>query len=110
MSRHFTKIAVIDTEYEIDDGGLPNLPCMVVYLLDANLQLVKVVCYWRGEFPTKSPFDDETLVVAFSAWAELACFMQPSPNWKFPRVEKFSLSRELVSRNQQHFAAARSGQ
>ena len=85
MSRHFTKIAVIDTEYEIDDGGLPNLLCMVVYLLDANLQLVKVVRYWRGDFPTKSPFDDETLVVAYSAWAELTCFMQPNPNWEFPR-------------------------
>ena len=85
MSRHFTKIAVIDTEYEIDDGGLPNLLCMVVYWLDANLRLVKVVRYWRGEFPTKSPFDDGVLVVAFSGWAELTCFMQPSPNWEFPR-------------------------
>ena len=85
MSRHFAKIAVIDTEYEIDDGGLPNLLCMVVYWLDANLRLVKVVRYWRGEFPTKSPFDDETLVAAYSARAELTCFMQPSPNWKFPK-------------------------
>ena len=50
-----------------------------------TLQLVKVVRYWRGDFPTKSPFDDETLVVAYSAWAELTCFMQPNPNWEFPR-------------------------
>jgi DNA polymerase-1 len=83
MSKNFTKIAVVDFEYGVDDGDLPHVLCMVAHLLDQNFRLVKTIRLWRGEFPRTSPFDDETLFVAYSAWAEMTCFM--TLGWKFPK-------------------------
>lgn len=83
MSKNFTKIAVVDFEYEVSDGDLPNVLCMVACLLDQNLRHVRTVRLWRGEFGRTSPFDDSTLFVAYSAWAEMTCFM--TLGWKFPR-------------------------
>ena len=39
---------------------------------------------WRGEFGTSPPFpiDDDTLVVGYSLWAEMTCFLQLG--WRFP--------------------------
>ena len=40
MSRrrqHFRRIIVLDFEYEIEDGGLPNVLCLVAYILDEQL-------------------------------------------------------------------------
>jgi hypothetical protein len=37
-SRFFRTIVVVDFEYEVDDGDLPRVLCMVAYLLDANLR------------------------------------------------------------------------
>ena len=34
MSRWFRTIVVVDFEYEIDEGDLPRLLCMVAYVLD----------------------------------------------------------------------------
>ena len=81
---HFSQIAVVDFEYEVSDGDLPRVLCMVVYLLDENLQLIKIIRLWRGEFGTAPLFDigPNTLFVAYSAWAELTCFM--TLGWKFP--------------------------
>ena len=56
---------------------------MVVYVLDENLQHVRTIRLWRGEFGTAPPFDiGHPLFVAYSAWAELTCFMVLG--WKFP--------------------------
>ena len=52
MSGHFTQTVVCDFEYEIADGDLPNVLCMVCYVLDANLQHVRTIKLWRGEFGT----------------------------------------------------------
>ena len=41
MSGHFTTIVVADFEYEIDDNGLPNVLCMVAYVLDSHLRHVR---------------------------------------------------------------------
>ena len=41
MSRCFRTIVVVDFEYEIDDGDLPRVLCMVAYVLDANLRHVQ---------------------------------------------------------------------
>ena len=83
MSGHFTQTVVCDFEYEIADGDLPNVLCMVRYVLDANLQHVRTIKLWRGEFGTAPPFDiRSTLFVAYSAWAELTCFKVLG--WKFP--------------------------
>ena len=84
MSRWFRNIAVGDFEYEIDDGGLPRVLCLVVYLLDAALRHVKTIRLWRGEFGSTPPFDigPDTLFVAYSAWAELICFLVLG--WRFP--------------------------
>jgi DNA polymerase-1 len=80
----FGQVVVLDFEYEIEDGGLPNTLCMVAYVLDQNLQHVRTIRLWRGEFGREPPFDvgPDTLVVAYSAWAEMICFLVLG--WKFP--------------------------
>jgi hypothetical protein len=84
MSGNFPNIVVGDFEYEVPDGGLHNVLCGVYYLLDENLQHVRTVRQWRGEFGSTPPFDvgPDTLFVAYAAWAEMACFEQLG--WKFP--------------------------
>jgi hypothetical protein len=84
VSGHFTAIVVADFEYEIDDNGLPNVLCMVAYVLDSNLRHVRTIRMWRGEFGTMPPFDTgpDALFVAYSAWAEMTCFM--TLGWQFP--------------------------
>jgi hypothetical protein len=57
---------------------------MVVPVLNENLQCMRTIRMWRGEFDSTPPFDigPDALFVAYSAWAELTCFMQLG--WKFP--------------------------
>jgi DNA polymerase I len=80
----FTQTVVCDFEYEVADGDLPHVLCMVAYLLDESHQHVRTIRLWRGEFGSAPPFDTgpDTLFVAYSAWAELTCFM--TLNWRFP--------------------------
>jgi DNA polymerase family A len=84
MSKNFTTINVVDFEYEVDDGELPNVLCMVVHVLNENLQHVRTIKMWRGEFGKCPPFDTgpDTLFIAYSAWAEMTCFL--TLGWKFP--------------------------
>ena len=85
MSKHFGTIIVCDFEYEIADGDLPHVLCMVAYVLNANLKHVRTIRLWRGDFGSAPPFDigPDALFVAYSAWAELTCFM--TLGWKFPQ-------------------------
>ena len=85
MSGNFGRIIVADFEYEVRDGDLPNVLCMVAYELDEHLQHVRTIRQWRGEFRSRPPFDigDDTLFVAYSAWAEMTCFKVLG--WTFPR-------------------------
>ena len=80
----FCQVVVADFEYEVDDGNLPDVLCLVAYVLDANLQHVRTVRLWRGEFGSAPPFDigSNMLFVAYSAWAEMTCFKVLG--WKFP--------------------------
>jgi hypothetical protein len=75
---------VVDFEYEVEDGNLPNILCMVAYVLDENLRHVRTIRLWRGDFGSAPPFDigPDTLFVAYSAWAELTCFK--ALGWQFP--------------------------
>jgi hypothetical protein len=84
VSRNFSQVVVCDFEYEVADGNLPDVLCMVAYVLDENLRHVRTIKMWRGEFGTEPPFDigPDTLFVAYSAWAEMTCFM--TLGWKFP--------------------------
>ena len=84
MSKNFTMINICDFEYEVADGELPNVLCMVVYCLNENLQHVRTIRLWRGEFPATPPFDidADALFVAYSAQAEMTCFM--TLGWNFP--------------------------
>jgi DNA polymerase I len=91
VSKHFTSIVVLDFEYEtaggeynLVTGDLPCVLCVVAYVLDSNLRHVRTIKRWRGEFGAAPPFDigPNTLVVAYSAWAELTCFM--TLGWQFP--------------------------
>ena len=95
MSKNFTTVVVCrlrirDVRPSARDGDLPNVLCMVAYVLDENLQHVRTIKMWRGEFGTAPPFDigPDTLFVAYSAWAEMTCFM--TLGWKFP-VHVFDL-------------------
>jgi hypothetical protein len=45
-SRYFEQVVVVDFEYEIEDGGLPNVLCMVAHLLNANLQHIRTIKLW----------------------------------------------------------------
>jgi DNA polymerase-1 len=98
VRKYFSQIVVCDFEYEIADGGLPNVLCMVAYVLDQYLRHVRTIQLWRGvvgqplppihlyrgEFGKIPPFDigPDTLFVAYSAWAEMTCFQVLG--WKFP--------------------------
>lgn len=84
MSENFSTINVCDFEYEVADGELPDVLCMVAHVLNENLQHVSTTRMWRGEFGTAPPFDigPDALFVAYSAWAEMTCFM--TLGWKFP--------------------------
>ena len=84
MSENFHEVVVCDFEYEVTPGDLPNVLCMVAYVLDENLQQVHTIRLWRGDFRTTPPFNIglDTLFVAYSAWAELSCL--EVLGWKFP--------------------------
>jgi hypothetical protein len=82
--KHFKRIVVADFEYEASNGDLPKLLCYVWNELDSDLQLVRTGRRWRGELGATPPHDigPDTLYVAYSAWAEMTCFM--ALGWKFP--------------------------
>ena len=84
MNDIFKVIAAIDFEYEISAGGLPVVLCLVVYVLDQFLRHVQTIRLWRDDFGSKPPFDigPDALIVAYSAWAEMTCFLQLG--WPFP--------------------------
>ena len=67
MSKNFASIVVCDFEYEATAGELPNVLCMVAYLLDENLRHARTVRMWRGDFGPNPPFDigSDTLFVAY---------------------------------------------
>jgi hypothetical protein len=81
---NFARVVVCDFEYEVADGGLPDVLCMVAHALDENLRPVRTIKLWRGEFCAAPPFDigADTLFVAYSAWAEMICFKVLG--WAFP--------------------------
>ena len=81
---NFKTIVVCDFEYEVADGELPDVLCMVAQVLDENLQPLQTIKQWRGEFGAEPPFDSgpDALFVAYSAWAEMTCFKVLG--WKFP--------------------------
>jgi DNA polymerase-1 len=85
MRRCFRRVVVLDFEYEIEDGGLPYVLCLVAYVLDENLRHIETIRRWRGEFDTVPPFpvDDDTLFVGYSLQAEMTCFIQLG--WRFPK-------------------------
>ena len=82
--KNFGTIVVADFEYEITDGELPSVLCLVAYVLDERLRHIQTVRLWRGDFGIKPPFDigPDALFVAYSAWAEMMCFKVLG--WQFP--------------------------
>jgi hypothetical protein len=88
---NFATIVVCDFEYEVAGGeyqltagDMPKVLCMVAHVLDGNLRHVRAIRMWRDDFDTAPPFDvgPDTLFVAYSAWAEMTCFL--TLGWKFP--------------------------
>jgi hypothetical protein len=98
VSGNFSTAVVVDFEYEIAAGGLPNVLCMVAYVLDEDLRHVCTIRLWRGvvgqplppidvyrgDFGKEPPFDigPDALFGAYSAWADMTCFQMVG--WKFP--------------------------
>ena len=93
MSGNFTTVVVADFEFEtsggdynLQAGDMPAPLCMVAYVLNENLQHVRTVRMWREELQAakRPPFDigDDTLFVAYSAQAEMMCFI--ALGWQFP--------------------------
>ena len=84
MSGNFGTVVVCDFEYEAAPAELPDVLCMVAYVLDEKLQHVRTIRLWRDEFSSAPPFDigPDALFVAYSAWAEMTCFRVLG--WKFP--------------------------
>ena len=84
MSGNFSAVVACDFEYEAAPGELPDVLSMVAHVLDENLQHVRTIRLWRGEFGSAPPFDvgSDTLFVAYSAWAEMTCFKVLG--WRFP--------------------------
>jgi len=78
VSGNFAQTVVVDFEYEVSDGNLPNPLCMVAHVLDENLRHVRTIRMWREELlaSRRLPFNlgPNTLFVAYSAWAEMTCF------------------------------------
>ena len=62
VGNYFRRIVVLDFEYEIEDGGLPNVLCLVAYMLDENLRHIETIRRWRGEFGTSPPFPISTTI------------------------------------------------
>jgi DNA polymerase I len=91
VSGNFGTIVVVDFEYEVGggecelrNGDLPVPLCMVAHVLNENLQHVRTIRLWRGEFGPVPPFDigPDALFVAYSAWAEMTSFKVLG--WTFP--------------------------
>ena len=81
---NFDQVVVVDFEFEADAGELPQPLCMVAYVLNENLQHVRTIHLWRGEFGSAPPFDigPHTLLVGYSLWAEITCFKVLG--WRLP--------------------------
>ena len=81
---YFHNIVVVDFEYEIDDGGLPNVLCMVAYVLDANLQHVEhhPALARRVRSNAAIRYRPRHACCRLFAWAEMTCFLQLG--WRFP--------------------------
>jgi hypothetical protein len=84
VNDNFKTVTVVDFEYEVAIGGLPTVLCMVAWALNEHLHLERIIRLWRDEFGSKAPFDTgpDTVFVAYSAWAEMICFLQLG--WPFP--------------------------
>jgi hypothetical protein len=52
-NKNFGRIVVVDSEYEVAPGDLPDVLCMVAHVLDEKLQHVRTIKRWRGEFRDK---------------------------------------------------------
>jgi hypothetical protein len=92
VKKTFGTVVVVDFEYETSggefdlvNGDMPEVLCMVAHVLNGNLQHVRTYKLWRGEFGPKPPFDigPNSLIVAYAAWAEMQCFIKLG--WKFPK-------------------------
>jgi DNA polymerase I len=91
VSGNFTTVVVADFEFETSGGDynlrLGDMPmplCMVAHVLNENLQHMRTIRMWRGEFGKAPPFDigSDALFVAYSAQAEMMCFL--ALGWQFP--------------------------
>lgn len=88
--QHFRGVVVVDFEYEVADGDLPVVLCLVAFVLNEKLEHIRTIRIWRGDFGMAPPFDigPDMLVVGYSLWAEMTCFL--TLGWKFP-VHLFDL-------------------
>ena len=77
----YKEIWLVDTEYYAPDGEQPVPICVAARELRSN----RFVVQWYTEFGEVPPYsvEDDTLIVSFSAAAELSCHI--ALGWKLPK-------------------------
>src|SRR5262249_27235179 len=72
----------------------------VADVLDENLQHVRTIRLWRGEFGPAPPFDvgPDSLFVAYSAWAGMTCFKVLG--WQYPHQFSHQHTAYLATSNE----------
>lgn len=79
MSDNFGAVVVCDFEYEVADGDVPNVLCMVAHVLDEHLQHGRTVRLWRGEFDARPPFDVGDALASSAVLPDLSTQRLPDP-------------------------------
>jgi DNA polymerase I len=76
----FREIIAIDFEFETGEGENPKPVCMVAKEIGSG----RLIKSWQDQLSTTPPFpiDDETLIIAYYASAEIGCFLQL--DWPVP--------------------------
>src|SRR6516225_8835145 len=85
VRKNFGRVVVLDFEYEIDTNLLPNVLCMVAYVLDENLRPVRTIRLWRGEFGSTFPVHIFDLHTAYLAVSNILLPYEPDETRKKPR-------------------------
>ena len=82
--RYFQQVVVVDFEYEIAEAACRMCYAWSRMYSTRTFSSFVSIKLWRGEFGPAPPFDTgaNTLFVAYSAWAEMTCFLQLG--WQFP--------------------------
>ena len=77
----FQQVFVVDFEFRAEPGERPNIHCLVA----REVRSGRLIRLWKDEFGPKPPYpvDDDTLIVAYFASADLGC--HKALGWPMPK-------------------------